>query len=123
MNVSVRRKFVSCRRFLLPSSRKTSVIGKPLVGTGGLTGSPGTLRRTRLVPTPATAKLGTTWLPGAATGVGTAFKWLPSTRTVKAAKLFPGFKPSGLAKVWKRTVSLSRNLGQQVEKKSGLGNL
>jgi len=69
-----------------------------------------------LVRRPVTPKVGTTWLPGWATGVGTGFNLLPSIRTVKAAKLCSGFKPSGSVNVWKRTVSLSMNAGQQVRK-------
>src|SRR5262249_51589150 len=117
-NVSGKRKFVSWRR-VLPSRKKTSLIGTRRDvpgGHGGPSAVPGTLSRTRLVRSPVTPNVGTTWLPGRTTGMGTGLSPPPSIRTVKAAKLCSGFEPSGSTYVWKRTVSLSTNVGQQVRK-------
>src|SRR4029453_2509602 len=44
------------------------------------------------------------------------FTLVPSIRTVKAAAVCSGFEPSGSTNVWKRTVSLSMNVGQQVKR-------
>src|SRR5262245_10441041 len=121
MNVSGKRKFVSWRR-VLPSRKKTSLIGTwrdVPGGHGGPSAVPGSLKRSRLVRSPVTPNVGTTWLPGRTTGMGTGASPLPSIRTVKAAKLCSGFEPSGSTYVWKRTVSLSTNVGQQVRKKVG----
>jgi hypothetical protein len=118
VKVSARREFVSWMRFL-PFWTKASVTGK--YGScvsmfGGLTGVPGSAKRTRLVRSPVTPKLGTTSLPGTAIGGGTRFRLVPSIRTVKAAAVCAGFEPSGSTNVWKRTVSLSMKVGQQVRR-------